>query len=99
MSWGKRGATKRISWEIEVLDSSSKMVENLLYEGNNWHGVQPWMVYAWTKHTNTYPDEREVSYDKGKSRIRIVLVDCQTRQTGSNSYEFLKGRVEVFHRP
>lgn len=88
-----------LGWEIEVLNYGDKGQENLLYDGNNWHGVQPWMVFAWTKHQKTYPDVREVPYDKGRSQIRIVLVDCQTRQVGSNAYEFVRGRIEVFHKP
>jgi hypothetical protein len=88
-----------LGWDIEVLNYSSKGSENLLYDGNNWHGSQPWMVLAWTVHNSTYPVQREVSYDKGKSHLKIVLVDCQTKQRGSNSYAFVKGRVQVYHKP
>jgi hypothetical protein len=88
-----------LGWEIEVLKYGDKTGENPLYDGNNWHGVQPWMVYAWTKHQQIYPDVRTVPYDKRKSKIRIVLIDCQTQQTGSNSFEFVKGKIEVFHKP
>ena len=87
-----------LGWEIEVRNYGDKTGGNLLYDGNNWHGLQPWMVWAGTKHQHDYPDVRDVTYDKGKSQIRIVLVDCQTRQTGSNSFEFVKGRIEVFHK-
>lgn len=88
-----------LGWELGVFDYPVRFrSENLLYDGNNWHGVQPWMVFAWTKHERTYPDERVISYDKGKSQIKIVLVNCETRQVGTNSYEFVKGRIEVFHR-
>ncbi len=88
-----------LGWEIEVCNYGDRQAENLLYDGHNWHGVQPWMVFAWTKHRNIYPDVRDVSYDQGKSHIRIVLVACETRQVGSNAYEFVKGRIEVFHKP
>jgi hypothetical protein len=91
--WGELG------WEIEVLNYGPRETENLLYNGNNWHGIQPWMVYAWTVHDNSYLDGREVSYDQGRSHLRIECIDCQTRQVGSNSYEFVKGRIEVFHKP
>lgn len=93
--WG----ADNLGWEIEVLNYGDKYAENLLYDGNNWHGLQPWMVLARTKHEHTYPDVREATYDKGQSHIRIALVDCQTRQVGSNSYEFVRGRIEVFHNP
>ena len=93
--WGADG----LGWEIEILNYGDKSGDNLLYDGNNWHGVQPWMVYAWTKHLQTYPDVRDVTYEKGKAQVRIVLVDCQTRQVGSNSFEFVEGRIEVFHKP
>ena len=88
-----------LGWELEVLNYGDQGRENLLYDGNNWHGIQPWMVFAWTKHRRSYPDVRDVTYDKGKAQIRIVLVDCQTRQVGSNAFEFVRGRLEVFHRP
>ena len=91
--WGELG------WEIAVHDYGSKESENLLLDGNNWHGIQPWMVYAWTVNDNTYPDGREVSYDKGKSHLRIVLVNCRAKQVATNEYEFVKGQVEVFHKP
>lgn len=88
-----------LGWEIAVLSYDDKDRENLLYDGNNWHGVQPWMVFAWTKHQHVYPDVRDVTYDKGKSQIRIILVGCQTRQVGSNSFEFVRGRIEIYHKP
>ena len=88
-----------LGWELGVFDYPVGFrSENLLYDGNNWHGVQPWMVFAWTKHRSTYPDERVVSYDKGKSQLKIVLFNCETREGGTNSYEFVTGRIEVFHR-
>ncbi len=86
-------------WEIEVLKYGDKKQENLLYDGNNWHGLQPWMVWAATKHKKIYPDVRDVPYDKGHSHIRIVLIDCQTKQVGSNSFRFVQGRIDVFAKP
>jgi hypothetical protein len=88
-----------LGWTIEIFtypvtDESL----NLLYDGNNWHGIQPWDVFAWTKHMNTYPDERVVTYQKGKSQIRIVLINCETQKIADNSYEFIKGSVVVYHR-
>ncbi|NLB56139.1 MAG: hypothetical protein GX811_10320 [Lentisphaerae bacterium] len=88
-----------LGWEIEVLSYGDETGENLLYDGNNWHGLQPWMVWAGTKHQQIYPDVRDITYNKGKSQIRIVLVDCQTRQKGSNSFDFVRGKIEVFHNP
>ena len=88
-----------LGWEIEVLKYGDKTKQNLLYDGNNWHGLQPWMVWAGTKHEKTYPDVRDVTYDKGNSHIRIVLVDCQTKQVGSNSFRFVQGRIDVFAKP
>ena len=88
-----------LGWEIEVLNYGDKTGENLLYDGNNWHGLQLWMVWAGTKHQQTYPDVRDVTYDKCKSQIRILLVDCHTRQIGSNTFEFVSGRIEVYHKP
>jgi len=88
-----------LGWQIEVLNYGDKRRGNLLCDGNNWHGAQPWMVLAWMKHTKTYPDERVISYDKGMSHMKIALLDCQTKQVGSNSFEFVQGRVEVFNKP
>lgn len=93
------GWVSDLGWEVEVFAYPvTEESENLLYDGNNWHGIQPWMVFAWTKHRNVYPDERIVTYQKEKSQIRIVLVDCETRQTADNSCEFVKGRIAVYHR-
>lgn len=88
-----------LGWEFEVRNYGDKTSENLLYDGHNWHGIQPWMVWAGTKHEQTYPDEREIAYDKGSSHLKIVLIDCQTKQVGKNSYQFVKGRIAVFHKP
>ena len=88
-----------LGWDIGVFDYPVKPnSENLLYQGHNWHGIQPWMVFPWTKHRNTYPDERVVTYNEGKSQLRIVLVDCETRHAGGNLYQFVKGRIEIYHR-
>ena len=72
---------------------------NLFYNGQNWHGIQPWMVFAWTKHKGAYPDERIISYEGNRSKVKIVLHDCKTKQVGPDLYEFSQGRVEVFHSP
>ena len=88
-----------LGWEIEVLPHPVTAESlNLLYDGNNWHGIQPWDVFAWTKHTNTYPDERVITYNEGKSQIKIVLINCETQKIADNSYEFIKGRIVVYHR-
>jgi len=89
-----------LGWDVGVFTyPRTESSLNLLYDGHNWHGIQPWMVFAWSKHTGTYPDERVIPYERGRSKLKIVLIGCETRQIAPNSYEFLKGRVEIFHSP
>ena len=89
-----------LGWEIGVFNYPLKgNSKNMLYQGRNLHGIQPWMVFPWTTHRQTYPDKREMSYDNGNAHPRIVLVNCETRQVGSNAYEFVKGRIDIFHKP
>jgi hypothetical protein len=87
-------------WDIEVFKHPiTESSLNLLYNGQNWHGIQPWMVFAWTKHEGVYPDERIISYEGNKSKVRIVLKGCKTKQVGPNLYTFSQGQVDVFHSP
>jgi hypothetical protein len=73
------------------------MHRNLLSQEHNWHGITDWMIIP--NYVNTNKDERIMTYDHGKSEIKIVILECQLKQAGSNSWEFVKGRVEVFHKP
>jgi hypothetical protein len=57
------------------------------------------MVFAWAKHEGIYADERVISYEGGRSKVKIVLIDCKTKQIDSNSYAFMQGQIEVFHDP
>ena len=89
-----------LGWDIGVYGyPRAKSQVNLLYQGRNLHGIQPWMAFAWAKHEKIFPDVREMPYDGGKSHLRIVLAGCETRPVGNNAYEFSKGRIEVFHKP
>lgn len=95
----KLSSVPHYGWDIQVQNYGDETGENLLYNGNSWHGIQDWMIFAWTKYLQTYPDVREVAYDKGNSHIKIVLVDCQTKRVGNDLFEFVKGKIEVFHKP
>lgn len=89
----------RTGWDIGVFDYPVRRYPNLLYNGRNCHGPQPWHVLAWSKHRGVYPDKRIIAYNKGSSQLKVVLRGSVTKQTGRTNYEFVKGRIEVFHRP
>ena len=89
-----------LGWDIGVFAYPLQPIsDNLLENAHNWHGVQPWMVYAWMKHEDVYGDERIIPYDGGKSELKIVLVGCSTRKAADDKYEFTAGRIEIYHRP
>jgi hypothetical protein len=71
---------------------------NLLYDGQNLHGPQPWHVMAWSKHDRLFPDERIVTYGKKRAELRIILFNCKTKKVG-DAVRFTEGRVVVYHRP
>jgi len=86
-----------LGWYIEVKYYGGKG-ENLLCNGENWHGVQPWMVYAWKQANQEFPDLEEISYENGKSKIKIVLVNCSVIKNEQNTFEFKTGKIEVFQK-
>jgi hypothetical protein len=88
-----------LGWDINVYDYPVTTNSANLLAPETWHGSQDWMVYAWMKHEGEYPDERRIAYDAGKAELKIVLVDCKTRQTGENAYDFIAGRIEIYHNP
>ena len=47
----------------------------------------------------TSPAERIIGYDSGKAELKIALVDCKTEKTGEDAYNFVGGRIEIYHRP
>jgi hypothetical protein len=89
-----------VGWELGVFAYPlGDDPNNLLAGGRNWHGPQPWMLFAWTQHTSAYPDERFLEYDGGTNRLRILLLDCETEETGPDQQRFSRGRIEVYHKP
>jgi hypothetical protein len=79
-----------MGWDIGVYEYLSG-VENFFYDGHNWHGIQPWHVFAWTKHRQVYPDVRVIEYGSPKRRLKFVLIDCETREEG-DTIRFTRGR-------
>lgn len=88
-----------LGWDIGVYQypiSSESL--NLLYNGHNWHGVQEWDVFAFTKHKQIYPDVRLIEYGSSKRKLKIILKDCKTRWERSDIV-FTKGKVQIYHQP
>ena len=88
-----------IGWDIGIYHypvTSESL--NLLYDGQNLHGPQPWHVMAWSKHDGLFPDERVIAYGKKRAELKIVLVNCKTQKVG-DTVRFTEGQVIVYHRP
>ncbi len=66
-----------MGWDIGIYSGASTESDsdapNLLYGGKNFHGIQPWMIYAWTHNKQMYTDARIVGY--GAERLKIELID------------------------
>jgi hypothetical protein len=85
-------------WDIEVRRYPLKSnTENLLYDGNNWHGLQPWNVRP--QFITNNPAVEIATYNKGQSQLMIVACNCQTRTDASNRTVFVKGTLELYHKP
>ncbi len=82
-------------WDIEVRRYPlSRNTENLLYDGNNWHGLQDWNILP--DFVTNSPHVSIVTYDKGKCQMMIVARGCER---ASESSKFTKGTLELFHKP
>jgi hypothetical protein len=81
-------------WDIEVRQYPlSKNTENLLHDGNNWHGLQPWMLLP--SFVTNNPHICIVTYEKGKSQLMIVAQDC----LATNGARFTSGTLDLYHKP
>ena len=86
-------------WDIGVYKKPRRAESpNLLYDGSNQHGPQPWQVYAWTMQEATFPDVRLIEYGSPQRRLKIVLTGCEARDL-DGSVAFSKGAVDVYAAP
>ena len=88
-----------VGWEIGVYAYPvSEESDNLLYDGQDGHGPEPWQSFAWSKRKRVYPDTRIVAYGSPARKLKIVLNNCQTAKRGG-VVVFTTGRIEVYHQP
>lgn len=84
-------------WTLGVEAYGATKPVNLLYDGNNWHGMQPWDICP--NGLQTSRETRIVTYGRGQRKLRIELSGLETNQVASNKAAFVKGRIDVFHFP
>ena len=88
-----------IGWEVgvyayPVTDDS----DNLLADGEDYRGAQPWQSFAWSQKKKMYPDVRVIEYGKPKQKLKVILKDCKTVKH-DGVVVFSAGRIEVYHQP
>ena len=91
--------SRPVGWEVGVYGHPvTEESENLLADGRDWRGPQPWQSFAWTKSEGAFPDVRVIRYGRPRRKLKIVLRECKTKKEG-DFVVFTEGRIEVLHLP
>jgi predicted membrane-bound mannosyltransferase len=85
--------TGKNDWDIEV--TRGKVDDNLLAPIKNWHGMQPFQVYANQVAEKQMDAVREMQVRDTKHTLTIKMVGCQVT-AGNPDAAFTKGTIEIY---